>query len=374
MHPNDQQFDQLFRDRLRDHASPVRADLWRRIQNGIGRRGLYVPYWPLLAAIPVACLIIFIVNPHILHNSSIPTHPPLTTHPPVSTLPSVATLPSVSTRPRITTRPSIPTPQSTAGHVNHYSIISTPEKGSSTKPKTSHADHSTSTDRTISASTPANHTTPAPAPLATSTRVRPNLTLPSLAHFSARGTIPDCPLTPRSKFKPTLDAGTGPDFYLSAIGGVNYPVIAYHNAYTTGIRLTVQITPHWSATTGLQYSWANFPKGQDTLANLFPKTFRNLAIPILIGYTFPGDHHSFAVNAGVVLNLYSSATFNYDVYDFPGQTGPSTYLDFIYTRNINDRWSLFAEPYSTYFFNEKNTDPLYHRWAIDCHLGIRYHL
>jgi hypothetical protein len=206
-------------------------------------------------------------------------------------------------------------------------------------------------------------------------RARRNLTLPSLAAFSTRGTIPECPLTPRSKFKPSLDAHTGPDFYLSAIGSVNFPVLYYHNSYTTGIRLTVQINPHWSVTSGLQYSWANFGKGQqdmlDSLSIYYSKTFRNLAIPILIGYTFPSDHHSFAVNAGVVLNLYSSINFNYD---FPGQTGPCTYLDFIYTRNLNDRWSLFAEPYYTYFFTDKGTSPPDHRWGIDCHLGVRYHL
>jgi RNA polymerase sigma factor (sigma-70 family) len=222
--------------------------------------------------------------------------------------------------------------------VNHYSIISTPEKRSSTHSNSSsaadhsahngtptpvfaaHLDQTTSTpahlDQTISATAPPDQTT-------LSNRAPPNLTLPFLATLSTRGTIPECPLTPRSRFKPNLDANTGPDFYLSAIGGVGSPALYYHHSYTTGIRLTIQITPHWSATTGLQYSWANFGKGQryilDSLSIFYPKTFRNLAIPILIGYTFPSEHQSFAVNAGVVLNVYSSTNFNYD---FPGQTGP----------------------------------------------------
>jgi hypothetical protein len=368
MLPNDQQFDQLFRDLLRDHASPVRADLWRRIENGIGRRGRRVPWWPLLTVIPVACLIIFIFNPHIPHNPSVPTHQNAATHlstanrpttgqPPVVVKP--AATPAVAlnapTAPTLAanspTNPAVaPNAPSTSAHLNHYSIISTPEKRSSAHP---------------------DQTTSIPAEPDRATRSRPNITLPSLAPLSTRGSVPGCPLTPSSRFKPSLDRGTGPEFYLSAIGSVNFPVLYYHNSYTTGIRLTVQITPHWSATTGLQYSWATFGKDIDSLTFYYPKTFRNLAIPILIGYTFPSDYHSFAVNAGVVLNLYSSTNFNYD---FPGQTGPCTYLDFIYTRNLNDRWSLFAEPYSTYFLNENITDPLFHRWAFNLHLGLRYHL
>ncbi len=42
---NDNEFDQLFRDRLRDHSSPVRADLWRRVHTGIGSTARRLHPW-----------------------------------------------------------------------------------------------------------------------------------------------------------------------------------------------------------------------------------------------------------------------------------------------------------------------------------------
>src|SRR5580700_4277001 len=36
MHHNDNEFDRVFSDRLRNHSSPVRGDLWRRIHTGLG--------------------------------------------------------------------------------------------------------------------------------------------------------------------------------------------------------------------------------------------------------------------------------------------------------------------------------------------------
>ena len=43
MHPNENKYDQMFRDRLRDLTHPVRNDLWSRIQSGIRFRNPSVP-------------------------------------------------------------------------------------------------------------------------------------------------------------------------------------------------------------------------------------------------------------------------------------------------------------------------------------------
>src|ERR1700722_8634072 len=49
---NDNKFDQQLRDRLRDHSSPVRGDLWRRIHPGIPAPARQLRSWRALRSWP----------------------------------------------------------------------------------------------------------------------------------------------------------------------------------------------------------------------------------------------------------------------------------------------------------------------------------
>ena len=68
---NDNDFDQLFRDRLRNHSSPVRGDLWRRIHTGLSAsvRHLHLlRYWRFVGAGAAIVTVAFVIN----HYSTIP--------------------------------------------------------------------------------------------------------------------------------------------------------------------------------------------------------------------------------------------------------------------------------------------------------------
>jgi len=108
---NNNQNDQLFRDRLRDHSSPVRADLWRRIYHGLGSRPAFrlpfravlqspIRYWPFLATGTAAAATLAITVTYFIHNPAKRPHPttnstasvthpsPAPTHPPTPTPPT----------------------------------------------------------------------------------------------------------------------------------------------------------------------------------------------------------------------------------------------------------------------------------------------
>jgi len=350
MLPKDQQFDQLFRDRLKDHSSPVSTDLWRRIHSGIGhsrRRRFF--FWPFLAAIPVGCLVLFAVDPHILQSRHpSPDASSISIHPSTAPNPSTAANPS-----NTTTSPTAANPP------NHYSIIS-PTRFAKPIP--------------IFVIEPSGL---APKTTSAQTFRTPDLTLPALAHLSTRPAVATPPPVQPSRLAcPNLESGISffDHFYLSLFGAADFPTRYYNFSYTGGVRLTWQFSPHWSATTGLQYSILKAKTNNhlfDTLRE--PLDQRDLELPLLIGYSLLNDNYTLTVNGGLLLNL-NSRFINRSISAWPNHPGPSAYLDVTYNRALNDQWSAFAAPYVRCLFSS-DSPPLAARiWATGLQVGLRYHL
>jgi hypothetical protein len=143
MHRNENKYDQMFRDRLRDLTHPVRNDLWSRIQSGIRFRNPSVPNpgtkpsLPGLAArlnglfsatsltVAAAALAITLGIIHFTHTATKPSAQPVNHY---STI-TPAKAPARSTgessvTPRDSSRDSaVPTPSSTASSSNGLSGV-----------------------------------------------------------------------------------------------------------------------------------------------------------------------------------------------------------------------------------------------------------
>ncbi len=166
----------------------------------------------------------------------------------------------------------------------------------------------------------------------------------------------------------------GLDWSLDAYVSPDFPNKQFGFSYTAGARVTLAINEHWSATSGFQFSRVNAHE-ENIARQLFPGYFNDVDLPVLIGYTFTSKNDlTFTARAGVIFNLYSQAHGQLTDYPFGSRRGPSAYLGFDISKPLNDRWSIFAEPYGRCLFTGINAfNPYPHQvFTEGLTLGIRY--
>jgi hypothetical protein len=160
------------------------------------------------------------------------------------------------------------------------------------------------------------------------------------------------------------------NLHLDIYGSPDIPTKQFALSYTAGARMTMLITPHFFVSAGLQYSKANVKKDSAT-ARLYPRYFNNIDLPVLIGYTAGNDRFQFSVNGGVIFNLFSHAVGPVG-WGWPNRMGTSAYLGLDFAWPLNDRLSLFAEPYGRCLFTYKSLLPS-QTFTGGALIGIRYH-
>jgi hypothetical protein len=146
-------------------------------------------------------------------------------------------------------------------------------------------------------------------------------------------------------------------------------------SYTAGIRLTKVFHSGFLATVGLQYSRISLKGISDSL---FSRTngFKNIDLPLLIGYETASNRFKVAIRGGAIVNIHSwplhaeSAAPYYRT-----NTGISLYLGLNVIQQLNDRLTLFAEPYYRYQLSDMLNSPLSEKIDVGgLFIGIRYDL
>jgi hypothetical protein len=149
-------------------------------------------------------------------------------------------------------------------------------------------------------------------------------------------------------------------------------------SYTLGIRVIRTFGPRWSLITGLQYSRINLKYQSDSLSGILPHHYNNIDLPLLAGYHLTVAHPERldpTINAGIVLNLYSSYVGQAGFYTSRGNIGLSLYLGLNLAQALTDRLSLFEEPYVRYQLSNMVANPYLPPQRISVagvFLGIRY--
>jgi hypothetical protein len=325
MHRNENKYDQLFRNRLRDLTHPVRNELWSRIHNSIKVPQTSVPNPGTKPSLPglaarlnglfsatsltvaaAAALAITLGIIHFTHTATKPSAQPVNRYSaitpakaPARSTGEFSVTPRDSSRDRsneFATAKSIPanrvpyasgvpvttvtnpnpTPENSGATVRRHHISAAPgAHGMSAAPETTSGTTETMPGTPGMEETAITTGNQAPGNQAASQLslhpAQPHLfhhignpvPLPSLALTSNRAAITAS--TPGSKpphhssvtpAKPRHFQRTG---YVSLYISPDFPNHNYTWSYTAGFRATLQFSPHWSFTAGLEYARVNVP-------------------------------------------------------------------------------------------------------------------
>jgi hypothetical protein len=192
-------------------------------------------------------------------------------------------------------------------------------------------------------------------------------------------TTPDSSQNKGSKKSETKSKTNNPKWYLDLYASPDYPIISPHNeyeksklSYTIGIKLNRSLGKHFSVKTGIQYSQINI-NAYDSFGVIHLK---RLDLPVLVGYSFGDEKLEATINGGVIFNLYTwlSGTNLQDF--FKTNTGFSLYLGVNFEERINERFSLFGEPYYRYQLTSMTVSSISNMKFIDIvgiSIGARYY-
>jgi hypothetical protein len=171
-------------------------------------------------------------------------------------------------------------------------------------------------------------------------------------------------------------------WYLDLYASPDYPIISPRNeyeksklSYTIGIKLNRSLGKHFSVKTGIQYSQINIG-GDDSLSGGNTLHIMRLDLPVLAGYLMGNGNLKTTINGGVIFNLYTwlNGTNLQDF--FKTNTGLSLYLGVNFEERINERFSLFGEPYYRYQLTSMTISSISNMKFIDIvgiSIGARYY-
>jgi hypothetical protein len=172
----------------------------------------------------------------------------------------------------------------------------------------------------------------------------------------------------------SLDLYASPDYPIDY--GEKY--VTGKLSYTAGVRLNRSFGNRFSGKIGLQFSKMNY-NFTDSNSRSGADQLRSLDLPVLAGYSWGDRSFGMTVNAGVVFNLYSWSrgdSLSYSSYYFKTNTGLSLYLGVHLEKQINERLSIFTEPYYRYRLSSMTVSTVYFLKFIDVagiSFGARYY-
>jgi cytoskeletal protein RodZ len=120
-------------------------------------------------------------------------------------------------------------------------------------------------------------------------------------------------------------------------------------SYTVGLRINRAFGKHFSGKIGIQYSRINFGM-LDSISYMHGTTnhLNSFDLPFLAGYSFGDEKLKMTITAGGILNISTSVPDSSLAYFFKKNTGFCLYFGFNLERKINQKISVYLEPYYRY--------------------------
>lgn len=395
--------DEIFRDKLQGHSSPVPEYMWQRVQPKKGKDRKMIFFWlgSLMAGLGLASLIYFsrghftqegLTGPRQSRNAN-PVGSAIATK--SSGSPAIASSTGRSSGSPLFTSRISRAPASTLINTRSINTRTTGSRSIPAAPlpvsrqKTHYQPDELPIDNRLSSIQPVQKEIP---PLF---RSLPR-TIASPFIPSSASSISSCPVVKTRKFPVYqrknnwwLDLYGSPDLPINHISSTDDPGFAQYVersqhmqlSYTLGLRINKSFNKHFSGTIGFQYSRINAITISDTLGSRGPEHLNGIDIPLLIGYRWENDYFQTTINSGIILNIYSwykGQFFNIpDDSLYKRNTGISLYLGLNLARQITDKLTLFTEPYFRYRLSNMGTTRLPFERRIDVaglSLGLRYYL
>ncbi len=171
-------------------------------------------------------------------------------------------------------------------------------------------------------------------------------------------------------------------WFLDLYASPDYPIISPHDeheksklSYTLGLKISKILGKHYSVKTGIQFSQINIG-GDDSLTGLNTLHLMRLDLPVLAGYSIGDENLKATINGGVFFNLYTWLRGTNLQDFFKTNTGFSLYLGVNYEERINEKFSLFGEPYYRYQLTSMTVSSVSSMKFIDIvgiSIGARYY-
>ena len=176
-----------------------------------------------------------------------------------------------------------------------------------------------------------------------------------------------------------LDVFASPDF---PIDQTPYPSSPFANeqlmlSFTVGLRVNRSFGKHFSAKLGIQFSQINFRINADS--NLYHGQINHLKsfdLPFSAGYSFGTEKLKMTITAGGIANLYTFFKGDAFADEFKTNTGFSLYAGFNMERKINQKISIYLEPYYRYRLTAMTVSTTqYHKFidVVGLTFGARYY-
>src|SRR5579864_1360106 len=148
-----------------------------------------------------------------------------------------------------------------------------------------------------------------------------------------------------------LDIYVSPDWPIdhTTYTSSNYISGTMKLSYTIGLRINRAFGKHFSGKIGIQYSQINFtyPDSLNYLSGTV-NHLKSFDLPVLAGYSFGDEKLKMTITAGGIVNLTSFYTGDPFGDVFKTNTGFSLYLGFNLEKKVNQKISIYLEPYYRY--------------------------
>lgn len=125
------------------------------------------------------------------------------------------------------------------------------------------------------------------------------------------------------------------------------------------------------ASIGLEYSRLSLLHGHDSLSYLRANVYKNIDLPVLIGYQLGNNGFNATFHAGLVWNIHTSPADN-SYAPYQTSAGLSLYSCLVLLKTINSRLSLFAQPWVRYQVSNRTNDHWQSPDISGLSFGIRY--
>jgi hypothetical protein len=183
--------------------------------------------------------------------------------------------------------------------------------------------------------------------------------------------------------KTQSDSGMDKKWYLDVYASPDWPMdhtsitSSSYISYTIGLRINRTFGKHFSGKIGIQYSKINFTY-PDSLSYLNSKVshLKSFDLPFLAGYSFGAEKLKMTITAGGIVNFYSFYTGDPSGDIFKTNTGFSLYLGFNLEKKVNQKISIYLEPYYRYRLTSMTISSVEFDKFIDVaglSIGARYH-
>ncbi len=373
---SDSQMDKFFGDRLRDYPSSVPEDMWNRILGKRKRDRMIWLYFFRLFAVVILSLALaggyFIFNQK---KDAIGMDGSKINQTPVSTDTTKA---RVSNLPYAQDQTQPPQIRGTYKNTNqkekariHYSDNF--DQGKSTTQNNSASSKTENGSKTQSGATDS-------FTLADSIAAKENKSEEKKDSLGkkliVKSSAVDSSMSKDLKKPETKNKSNDRKWWLDLYASPDYPIVSPHEyeqsklSYTLGVRLNRSLGQHFSLKTGIQYSRVNVA-GDSLFVHLM-----RLDLPVLAGYSVGNEKLKTTFNGGAILNLYSWLPGNNSSGFFKSNTGLSLYVGVNFETKINEKFSLFGEPYYRYQLTSMTVSSVAIMKFIDIvgfNIGARYY-